>query len=391
MEHIHSTTIFLLTNSELYVNCIQGHKRVCYSIDTQTPNVCNWLDSTFPSVEYVGMAWETKIFRVSGPDCPPTLCYYEEDHFVAVNEKEQMGLFKAPFASMLTWSVFNSSDENPCECLLYEPASHSATLSLIVLLHGGPHNTFAALYTPDILYYVHHGFAVLVPNYHGSFGYGDAFLHSLHGHIGEVDVQDVLNAISTTLAKRPTIDPDSIIVLGSSYGGFLGMRLLEASPSLFKYAIIRNGVLDTVAMMTSSDMAFWMLVLAGVISSRDVPTEKVRQVLEGSYIYSIDDLKAVQAVNPIQSLAEVQTPICFILGGRDCRVINQQSLEAYRILKGLGRDVEILINGDDDHFLRTALSRKITCAKVYDWKNKNDNCRIRTCAGNAQQISSLSP
>ena len=51
----------------------------------------------------------------------------------------------------------------------------------------------------------------------------------------------------------------------------------------------------------------------------------------------------------------------------------------------------ILINGDDDHFLRTALSRKITCAKVYDWKNKNDNCRIRTCAGNAQQISSLSP
>ena len=42
-------------------------------------------------------------------------------------------------------------------------------------------------------------------------------------------------------------------------------------------------------------------------------------------------------------------------------------------------------------YVSTALSRKITCAKVYDWKNKNDNCRIRTCAGNAQQISSLSP
>ena len=26
-----------------------------------------------------------------------------------------------------------------------------------------------------------------------------------------------------------------------------------------------------------------------------------------------------------------------------------------------------------------------------DHKNKNDNCRIRTCAGKAQQISSLSP
>ena len=93
-------------------------------------------------------------------------------------------------------------------------------------------------------------------------------------------------------------------------------------------------------MMTSSDMAFWMLVLAGVIPSRAVPTEKVQRVLEGSYIYSTDDLKAVQAVNPIQSLDKVKTPVCFILGGRDCRVMNQQSLEAYRILKGLGREVE---------------------------------------------------
>ena len=36
---------------------------------------------------------------------------------------------------------------------------------------------------------------MLVPNYHGSFGYGDAFLHSLCGHIGEIEVKDVMDAV----------------------------------------------------------------------------------------------------------------------------------------------------------------------------------------------------
>ena len=76
-------------------------------------------------------------------------------------------------------------------------------------------------------------YAVLVPNYHGSFGYGDAFLHSLCGHIGTIEVYDVLDAIHTLVREEPCIDSTRIYIMGSSYGGFIGLHLLEKAPTLF--------------------------------------------------------------------------------------------------------------------------------------------------------------
>ena len=71
-------------------------------------------------------------------------------------------------------------------------------------------------------------------------------------------------------------------------------------------------------MLTASDMPSWMLVLAGIIPSRGETTEKARMVLRGQYVYSLEDLQRVYAVNPIREMEKVETPICFILGGKDC-------------------------------------------------------------------------
>lgn len=93
-------------------------------------------------------------------------------------------------------------------------------------------------------------------------------------------------------------------------------------------------------MLTASDMPSWMLVLSGIIPSRGELNEKARMVLRGQYMYSLEDLQRVHAVNPMREMEKVETPICFVLGGRDCRVVNQQTLEAYRLLKSFGKDVE---------------------------------------------------
>lgn len=79
---------------------------------------------------------------------------------------------------------------------------------------------------------------MLVPNYHGSFGYGDAFLHSLCGHIGEIEVKDVMDAVHVTLTAHPSmIDASRVYIMGSSYGGFIGLHLLEKHPSSFAVRI----------------------------------------------------------------------------------------------------------------------------------------------------------
>lgn len=137
------------------------------------------------------------------------------------------------YSSLVKWSVMKSRDQDGCSVILYEPANQKSN-SMIVLLHGGPHNCFSACYTPDILFYLHHSYSVLVPNYHGSFGAGDAFLHSLCGHIGDIEIRDVLDAVEKTLKERPNISHDSLYLMGSSYGGFIGMTLLQRRPTLFR-------------------------------------------------------------------------------------------------------------------------------------------------------------
>ena len=215
------------------MNCIQGSKCVCYSVDTSIPETLTWMDSPFSFTEYIGEVWGRKAYRLSAPDCPPTLALFENGVFFQVGESGLKPIHSGAYSSLIQWSVMNSRDENGCGVILYEPADQQSD-SMIVLLHGGPHNCFSACYTPDILFYVHQNYTVLVPNYHGSFGAGDAFLHSLCGHIGDIEVRDVLDAVEKVLKQRPHISHDSLYLMGSSYGGFIGMKLLQARPTLFR-------------------------------------------------------------------------------------------------------------------------------------------------------------
>ena len=49
-------------------------------------------------------------------------------------------------------------------------------------------------------------------------------------------------------------------------------------------------------------------------------------------------MKAGKAIGELQKLLE--SPELDFLGGKDCRVVNQQTFEAYRLLKSFGREVE---------------------------------------------------
>ena len=65
---------------------------------------------------------------------------------------------------------------------------------------------------------------------------------------------------------------------------------------------MRNPVADTVTMMTSSDMANWMLILAGIIPSQHASPNVLKQAIDGSYEYTNNDLCTLQQCNPRREL-----------------------------------------------------------------------------------------
>lgn len=219
----------------MIVNCYHNHQIKPFLIDILTPRTPTPLvtDQRLSSIEYLFSYQNEHVFRGSSPSEPPSLYYRSSQQLLIQIDSTQS------YAMQITYRTFMSSPESGCECILYQNPLVEENHSLIVLLHGGPHRLFHAVFNNDILFYLNKGFSVLVPNYHGSYGYGDSFLHSLCGHIGDIEVKDVIDAVEKVISDPSFhIDRTRIFGMGSSYGGFIILHTLEKRPTLFKVVFI---------------------------------------------------------------------------------------------------------------------------------------------------------
>ena len=138
-------------------------------------------------------------------------------------------------------------------------------LPLVVAIHGGPTTSTKTDLSFDPhngrLYFAARGYAVLLPNYRGSTGYGDKFVTDLIGNENDLDVKDILAGIQH-LVKEGIADPDRVAVMGWSNGGYLTNCLitLKSSPVKFRAASSGAGIVDTVAEWGFNDEPAYAMV-----------------------------------------------------------------------------------------------------------------------------------
>lgn len=131
----------------------------------------------------------------------------------------------------------------------------------VVLIHGGPtardtnaFDSYLFYWTPFLL---HHGYSVVLTNYRGSSGRGEAFAsYSLRG-VGKWDHEDVVT-ITDHAVKLGFADQDRLMVGGISQGGFLSYLCSTRNGSLFPWkfnaAVPLNGVTETDTLALASDL-----------------------------------------------------------------------------------------------------------------------------------------
>ena len=66
---------------------------------------------------------------------------------------------------------------------------------VVVFIHGGPHDCTTSSFDKNWLLFNSFGLNVLLINYRGSIGFGEAPLESILGNSGNQDVQDCISAI----------------------------------------------------------------------------------------------------------------------------------------------------------------------------------------------------
>lgn len=175
----------------------------------------------------------------------------------------------------------------------------------IILVHGGPTSQSTASYFPLVQFLTTRGYAVLQVNYRGSTGYGKAYMDALRGHWGVYDVEDAVSG-AKYLADREYADPNKLVIMGGSAGGYTVLQALVNYAGFFKAGICLYGIsnLFTLAADTHKFEAYYLDALLGPLP---------------------DASATYRARSPIFFADRIQDPIAIFQGAIDRVVPKDQS------------------------------------------------------------------
>lgn len=221
----------------------------------------------------------------------------------------------------------------------YPPSSASHTgpddelPPLIVNVHGGPTAAARPGYDLNIQYWTSRGFAYLDVNYRGSTGYGTSYRHTLNGHWGVYDADDVI-AGAEFLAASGKVDPARIAVRGASAGGFTVLAALTRS-TVFSAGTSLYGVAD-LARLTRTTHKFESRYIGTLVGADDA------------------DAPVLADRSPLHHIDDIHAPLLLLQGSEDPIVPADQATAMYEAVRAKGLPVALEVFHGEGHGLRLA-------------------------------------
>ncbi|WP_336022078.1 S9 family peptidase [Halobellus salinisoli] len=171
---------------------------------------------------------------------------------------------------------------------------------VIVDIHGGPESQRRPSFSAVTQYFLANGYAVFEPNVRGSAGYGKAY-----GHLDDVEkrmdsVADVEAAVEW-LHDHPAVDPDRIVAMGGSYGGFMVLAAMTEYPDLWAAGIDIVGIANFVTFLENTG-------------------EWRRSLREAEYGSLEDDREFLESISPLNTIEAIRAPLFVLHGENDPRV-----------------------------------------------------------------------
>jgi dipeptidyl aminopeptidase/acylaminoacyl peptidase len=217
--------------------------------------------------------------------------------------------------------TFNSKDGTPIQAWVAVPEGEGQ-FPMILHTHGGPTAAQPEAYDPAAQSWLDHGFAYMSVNYRGSTTFGREFENAINGRLGELEVDDMAAARDYAV-ENGIADPDSILLYGGSYGGYLTLQAIGRRPELWAGGIGVVAIADWNLMYEdqAETLRGYQRSLFG-----GGPEEKGEQYTKSSPITYVDQIRA---------------PLLIIQGRNDTRCPVRQ-MEAYLDkMETHGKDVEV--------------------------------------------------
>lgn len=263
--------------------------------------------------------------EASAPRHPTELFRLDGDSFTRWTSHNPW-LSEIDFGNQRTFR-YTARDGQEVEGVLIEPVGGAprSGAPLILNVHGGPEahdsNGWQTAYSKPGQVAAGQGYAVFLPNYRGSTGYGTAFSKQHTGNYTDPEFTDLVDA-KRALVAEGIADADRVGVTGGSYGGYATAWSSTRWSEEFAAGVMFVGISNQVSKFGTGDIPYEMY-----------------NVHSGKWPW--DDWMAMLEVSPIFHVDKANTPLLIMHGEEDTRVDPGQSLELYRAMKIRKPDVPV--------------------------------------------------
>jgi dipeptidyl aminopeptidase/acylaminoacyl peptidase len=221
------------------------------------------------------------------------------------------------------------------------------------LIHGGPQGSFGNgwSYRWNPQTYAGQGYAVVMIDFHGSTGYGQAFTDAISQHWGDRPLEDLQKGWKAALRKYQFLDGGNACALGASYGGYMvnwiaGNWHTPASGA-WKCLVNHDGVFDT-RMMGFVTEELWFTEWENGGTPWTVPQN-------------------YEQFNPSRHVDKWRVPMLVVHGEQDFRIPVSQGLAAFTALQRQGIESKFLYFPDENHWVLKPHNSVLWHDTVNDW------------------------
>ncbi len=235
-------------------------------------------------------------------------------------------------------------------CFVYRPKRARPPYPAVLYPHGGPEGQSRPAFSPHLSHLaalVDRGIALVVPNIHGSTGYGRAWQAAIHRDWGGIDLRD-LRAVTAWMREQTDFDRTRLAVYGGSYGGFATLLCVTQLPEVWRCAVDVFGVANLVTMLENAQPS-WRRFLARWIG--ELPRDREKLVER----------------SPITHIESVRCPMLILQGSNDPRVPQEESDQVVERLRSLGRRVEYVVYPDEGHGFTKRANAEDAYGRVVDF------------------------
>ena len=230
---------------------------------------------------------------------------------------------------------YKSSDGLEIPAYLALPKGVAAkNLPAIVVPHGGPWGRDFWGYNSFAQFFANRGYAVLMPNFRASTGYGKKFLDAGNGQWGDKMQDDITWGVKHLIAEG-IADPKRVGIMGGSYGGYATLAGVTFTPDLYSAAVAIVAPSNLITLLETIP-PYWEAGRATFYKRMGDPN-------------SVEGKAQLVRQSPLTHADKIKTPLLVVQGANDPRVNKRESDQIVIALRDRGYPVQYLVAPDEGH------------------------------------------